>query len=109
MLYAYPPCSPSRVSTLLSFSAPHPDALTRALSSYIAQSPSSSSPSTSLTLTAAPTHFITGRPVTLFLDGKIYGEGAVGVALLRDGENDPSYRTKFVGVKRLGKAMRITR
>ncbi len=47
------------------------------------------STSTCLGLIAAPTHFVTGRVVTLFFDERIFGDGAVGLALLQ-GEQEAS-------------------
>jgi hypothetical protein len=49
--------------------------------------------------------------VTLFCDDKIYGDGAVGLALLQgeQGTKVPEVRTEFVGVQRLGGRMTITR
>ena len=49
--------------------------------------------------------------MTLFCDEKIYGDGAVGLALLQEeqGATVPEVRTEFVGVQRLGRRMTITR
>ncbi|KAF9556302.1 hypothetical protein CPC08DRAFT_765357 [Agrocybe pediades] len=89
----------SQIRSLLSFSSPHPDKFTHVL----AQNFQSSS---ALTLVASPTHFITGREVTLFMDGQIYGEGAVGLALVED--EKLSCATEFAGVNRLSGPMTIT-
>ena len=61
-------------------------------------------------LIGAPTHFVTGREVTLILDGEIYSEGAVGVAFLRHEQaSEPRSRTEFLGVKILSRPMSVTR
>ncbi|PPQ89255.1 hypothetical protein CVT25_001339 [Psilocybe cyanescens] len=94
---------PAHIQTVFTLSSPHPDTLTHVLSESLPES-------SALTLIASPTHFTTGRGVTLFLDGHIYGEGAIGLALLNDGtSNDaPSWRTEFLGVKTLSGPMTIT-
>lgn len=47
------------------------------------------------------------------MDGQILGDGAVGLAFLRDaGQADDapsSFRTEFVGMKKLSSAMTVTR
>jgi hypothetical protein len=90
---------------------PHPDLFTSALSDFWSSSKSSS---TSLGLVAAPTHFVTGRPVTLFSDDKIYGNGTVGhLALMRSEDNaedaPPKITTEFIGMQELGGRMVVTR
>ncbi|KAF8962282.1 hypothetical protein BDZ97DRAFT_1920569 [Flammula alnicola] len=107
-----------RIQTLLTLSSPHPDMLMRTLSEYLSSSNQGQNLATSLTLVAAPTHFVTGRGVTLFMDGQIFGEGAIGVAFLRDddvsrqkeniGDSGPTFRTQFLGVKRLSGPMTVT-
>ena len=51
--------------------------------------------------------------MTLFMNGQIYGEGAVGLAFLHDGEQaksrQSSFRTEFVGMKKLSGPMTVTR
>ncbi|KIJ99944.1 hypothetical protein K443DRAFT_132847 [Laccaria amethystina LaAM-08-1] len=59
---------------------------------------------TKLGLTGAPTPFITGRPVTLFHNGKIHGSGAVGVAL----SLGKAARMDYLGVKTFSKPVTIT-
>ena len=88
---------------------PHPDLFTSALSDFF--SSSTSSP-LSLGLVAAPTHFDTGRDVTIFFDDKIYGNGTVGLALMRsedDTEVSPKVTTEFIGLQKLGEKMTVTR
>ncbi|CAA7268452.1 unnamed protein product [Cyclocybe aegerita] len=87
------------IQTLLHFSNPHPDDFTQTLTHNLPRS-------TTLGLIAAPTNFITGRDVTLFFDGKIYSEGSVGVALLKDQKTRT--KTDFLGVKRLSGPMTVT-
>ena len=58
-----------------------------------------------LGLIGTPTPFITGRPVTLFHNGKIHGSGAVGVAL----SLGKAARVDYLGVKTLSMPMTITR
>ena len=58
-----------------------------------------------LGLIGTPTPFITGRPVTLFHNGKIHDFGAVGVAL----SSGKVSRVDYIGVKTLSKPMTITR
>jgi len=66
----------SQAHSLVYMSVPKPDLFTAALSNHF-------SPSTTfLGLVAAPTHFITNRPVTLFFDDRVYGDGSVGLALV---------------------------
>jgi len=107
--------SPSQIKTILTFSSPHPDKLTRTMSKYLLSSISNTHPPAYphyACLIAAPTHFVTGREVTLILDGEIYGEGAVGVAFLRHKQakiSEPGPRTEFLGVKILSRPMSVTR
>ncbi|KAF8899808.1 hypothetical protein CPB84DRAFT_1681063 [Gymnopilus junonius] len=99
----------SRIKALFSLSAPYPDTLTSVLANTLPNVPS-------LTLIAAPTHFITGRGVTLFMDGRIFGEGAIGLALLDepltvDGNKAEKITcsTDFIGMRRLSGPMTVTR
>ena len=107
--------SPSQIETMLTFSSPHPDKLTRTISRYLLSSTSNAHPPAYphyACLIAAPTHFVTGREVTLIMDGEIYGEGAVGVAFLRPEQakiSEPRSRTEFLGVKILSRPMSVTR
>jgi hypothetical protein len=88
----------------------HPDLFTSALSDFLSLSTSNS---TSLGLVAAPTQFVTGRDVTLFLDDKIYENGTVGLTLLKsEDEKDerlPKVTTEFIGLQKLGERMTVTR
>ncbi|KAF9522721.1 hypothetical protein CPB83DRAFT_864011 [Crepidotus variabilis] len=104
LLEALRSISPSDVHSLLHMSVLHPDLFLEGLSAGL---PST----TTLGLYASPTHFITGRPVTLFLDDRIYGEGSVGVALLRDNDNEaaiPTSSTEFLEAKKLAEPMTVT-
>jgi len=94
----------SEIHTVLHMSVPQPDLLTQTLSENV---PSA----TTLGLIAAPTHFVTGRGVTLFFDGEIYGEGAVGLALLKDKRAGgvPKQRTEFHGLHKLSSPLTVTR
>ncbi|KAF9345573.1 hypothetical protein BGX26_002975 [Mortierella sp. AD094] len=64
-------------------------------------------------LLASSTPFITGRPVTMFYDGKIVQDGVLGVSVVRDakdgkgGENRTS--VEYPTLAPLGPAMQITR
>ncbi|KAF5318778.1 hypothetical protein D9619_010756 [Psilocybe cf. subviscida] len=97
---------PRRIQTLLTLSSPHPDALTSTFSEYLNKQATASS----LTLIAAPTHFITGRGVTLFMDGEILGDGAIGLAFLRnEGQTEPpTWKSEFLGARKLSNSMTIT-
>ncbi|KAJ7211494.1 hypothetical protein B0H12DRAFT_1033472 [Mycena haematopus] len=65
--------NPDDIGTIIYFTDAAPEGLTNALARFPG--------ATKLGLFAAPTPFITGRPVTLFQGNKIYGTGAVGLAL----------------------------
>jgi hypothetical protein len=87
----------------------HPDVFTLALSDFFSSSTSST---TSLGLVAAPTHFVTGRDVTIFSDDQIYGNGTVGLALVKSEDNQevlPKVTTEFIGLQKLGETMTVTR
>jgi hypothetical protein len=58
---------------------------------------------------AAANPFITGRPFTLFQDGKFYSEGAIGVAFT--GENDMIVSTDASNLETLAgsPSMTVTR
>ena len=67
---------------------------------------------TKLGLVAASTHFISGRPVTLYRDGSFFGVGAVGVALLKEKANKNkivSAHVDFLGIRRLSESLTVTR
>jgi hypothetical protein len=87
----------------------HPDLFTLALSDFL----SSTSSATGLGLVAAPTHFLTGRDVTIFSDDKIYGNGTVGLALVKADDHKeeplPKVTTEFIGLQKLGERMTVTR
>ncbi|KAJ6620788.1 hypothetical protein B0H10DRAFT_2020620 [Mycena sp. CBHHK59/15] len=89
--------SPHEIGTIIYFSDAAPEGLSNALMDFRG--------ATKLGLTAAPTPFITGRPVTLFKDDKIYESGAVGVALkhLKSKAN-----VQFIGMKPLSPPMTVT-
>ncbi|PPR03342.1 hypothetical protein CVT24_012582 [Panaeolus cyanescens] len=93
----------SDISHLIYFTAPHPTQLTTALSSHLPHA-------TCLGLVAAPTHFITGRAVSLFMNGKIYDSGAVGLAFKRPTESQSRVKceTTFAGFQRLSNPMLVT-
>jgi len=101
---------PSKIHTLLYMTINRPDSFTVALSDFL--SSSTSSPM-SLGLVAAPTHFETGRDVTIFSDDKIYGNGTVGLALVKSEDDEkgtlPEVTTQFIGLQELGKRMTVTR
>jgi len=88
----------------------HPNDFTLALSDFLSSSTSSH---ISLGLVAAPTHFETGRDVTVFSDDKIYGNGTVGLALVKSEDDEkgtlPEVTTEFIGLQELGKRMIVTR
>ncbi|KAJ6508977.1 hypothetical protein C8R45DRAFT_969473 [Mycena sanguinolenta] len=65
--------NPDDIGTVIYFTDAAPEGLTNALARFPG--------ATKLGLFAAPTPFTTGRPVTLFQGDKIYGTGAVGLAL----------------------------
>ena len=95
----------SKTHSLVYVSVPKPDLFTAALSNHF-------SPSTTfLGLVAAPTHFITNRPVTLFFDDRIYGDGSVGLALVEKDKKRQvlELETEFVGSQKLGEIMTVTR
>ena len=97
---------PSEIHTVLYMTIPHPDLFTQALSDHFSLSTSTA---TSLGLVAAPTHFVTGRDVTLFFDDRIYGNGTVGLTFLNSkGKQVPDVLTEFVGLERLGGEMVVT-
>ncbi|KAI8595176.1 hypothetical protein EDD21DRAFT_420922 [Dissophora ornata] len=66
---------------------------------------------------ASSTPFITGRPVTMFYDGKVVQDGVVGVSVVKEvkkkaGESDDGKSKTFVeypSLAPLGPAMQITR
>jgi hypothetical protein len=62
-----------------------------------------------LGLIGASTPFITGRPVTLFENEKIYESGAVGVALLHTERLRRDHRLSFLAGRPISGHMTVTR
>src|ERR1700722_3453330 len=60
-------------------------------------------------LIASSTPFITGRPVTLFHNDKIYSSGAVGVALTGLQKDTPRPRIDFPELMAISEGLTITR
>lgn len=90
---------PEDVSCVLHFTDPAHEGLSLALNAL--------PKATKVGLVAAPTPFITGRPVTLFRNQSIYGSGAVGLALLR---TPVTSCVSFPGLKPItsGSIMKVT-
>ncbi|KAG1797877.1 uncharacterized protein HD556DRAFT_1355738 [Suillus plorans] len=65
---------PEDVSSILYFSDKAPEGIAKVLKATFPHS-------NELGFLASSTPFITGRPVTLFHDGEIYSDGAIGIAL----------------------------
>ncbi|KAG0142924.1 hypothetical protein CROQUDRAFT_661866 [Cronartium quercuum f. sp. fusiforme G11] len=94
---------PAEVKALIFFTASGPQPLLEGLQTAF--------PSAALLgLIAASTPFETGRPCTLFRDGWIGNDGAVGVALVNKAASTPVARPKayYHGLEALSKAMRVT-
>ncbi|KAJ6584799.1 hypothetical protein B0H19DRAFT_1106656 [Mycena capillaripes] len=90
--------SPGEIGTIIYFSDAAPEGLSNALGRFPG--------ATKLGLFAAPTPFITGRPVTLFKGDKIYESGAVGLALKHPKVDHA--RVQFLGMKALSSPMVVT-
>ena len=93
------------IDSIIFFSDLHPEGLSESLRAL-------PTTTTQLGLLAASTHFISGRPVTLYRDGSFFGEGAVGVALLKEKTNENklvSARVDFLGIQRLSTSLTVTR
>ncbi|KAF8156977.1 hypothetical protein B0H34DRAFT_657786 [Crassisporium funariophilum] len=94
---------PNHIDSLIFLSDLHPEGLCQSLHTL---------PRTrKLGLIAASTHFITARPVTLFQNTSIFGEGALGLALLTDGKKNQQASTShvyFQGVRKLADPMTVT-
>ncbi|KAF8208764.1 hypothetical protein K438DRAFT_2012730 [Mycena galopus ATCC 62051] len=90
--------NPDDVGTIIYFTDTAPEGLVNALTRFPG--------ATKLGLFATPTPFITGRPVTLFQDDKIYGAGAVGLALRRPKANA---RVTFLGMEPFCPPMLVTK
>ena len=95
-------CSPATIESIVFFSDLHPEGLVeslRALPPTTAQ----------LGLIAASTHFISGRPVTLCRDGSFFGEGAVGIAILKQTNKTVSSHVDFLGIRKISEVLTVTR
>ncbi|KAF9236457.1 hypothetical protein BU15DRAFT_76906 [Melanogaster broomeanus] len=62
-----------------------------------------------LSLVASSTPFLTGRPVTLFHDGEILSDGAVGVVLTSSSEPAPLVELSFPPLVALSPDLEVTR
>ncbi|KAK7048230.1 hypothetical protein R3P38DRAFT_2868125 [Favolaschia claudopus] len=89
--------NPDGVGTIIYFTDAAPEGLSNALTRFPG--------ATKLGLFAASTPFITGRPVTLFKNDKIYDSGAVGLALKH---SKPDARVQFLDMKPLSAPMLVT-
>ena len=93
------------IESIIYFSDLHPEGLNESLRAL-------PSTTTQLGLIAASTHFISGRPVTLYRDGSFFSDGAVGVALLKEKTNEKkmvSAHVDFLGIRRLSGSLTVTR
>lgn len=97
-------CSQATIDSIIFFSDLQPEGLCESLR---ALPPTT----TQLGLIAASTHFISGRPVTLYRDGSFYGDGAVGIALLKQPNENKivSSRVDFLGIRKLSEPLTVTR
>ncbi|KAG2131817.1 hypothetical protein DEU56DRAFT_813472 [Suillus clintonianus] len=91
---------PEDVSSILYFSDKAPEGIAKALKATFPHSHE-------LGFLAASTPFITGRPVTLFYDGEIYSDGAIGIAL-QPSMGHTSLTVEFPGLVDLTPDLRIT-
>lgn len=91
---------PEDVSSILYFSDKAPEGIARALKANFPHSHE-------LGLLASSTPFITGRPVTLFHDGEIYSDGAIGIAL-QPSLGHTSLTVEFPGLVDLTPDLQIT-
>ena len=97
--------SQASIDSIIFFSDLHPEGLSESLRVLPATT-------TQLGLIAASTHFISGRPVTLYRDGSFFGEGAVGIALLRQTNEEKkrvSSHLDFLGIRKLSGPLTVTR
>ncbi|KAF7346143.1 FIST domain-containing protein [Mycena sanguinolenta] len=90
--------NPDGIGSIIYFTDAAPEGLTNALAHFPG--------ATKLGLFAAPTPFITGRPVTLFQGDKIYGTGAVGLALKHP---RPETQVTFHGMEPLCPPMLVSK
>jgi small ligand-binding sensory domain FIST len=92
------------IDSIIFFSDLHPEGLIESLRAL-------PTTTTQLGLVASSTHFISGRPVTLYRDGSFFGEGAVGVALLKETKENKivSAHVDFLGIQRLSGSLTVTR
>ncbi|KAG2130666.1 uncharacterized protein EDB93DRAFT_1179731 [Suillus bovinus] len=91
---------PEDVSSILYFSDKAPEGIAKVLKANFPHSHE-------LGFLASSTPFITGRPVTLFHDGKIYSDGAVGIAL-QPSLGHTSLKVEFPGLVDLTPDLQIT-
>ncbi|KAL0576502.1 hypothetical protein V5O48_005477 [Marasmius crinis-equi] len=93
---------PDTVNQILYLSDPSPEGLVSTLRSRFPAA-------TQLGLLASSTPFITGRPVTLVHNGKVYEDGAVGVAFTAPKLSSELSLRLPEAVKPLGQEMTVTR
>ncbi|KAG0704823.1 hypothetical protein DFH29DRAFT_909971 [Suillus ampliporus] len=91
---------PEDVSSILYFSDKAPEGIAKALKAAFPHSHE-------LCFLVSSTPFITGRPVTLFHDGEIYSDGAIGIAL-QPSLGHPSLTVEFPGLVDLTPELQIT-
>ncbi|KAF8799701.1 hypothetical protein BYT27DRAFT_7342790, partial [Phlegmacium glaucopus] len=94
----------STIDSIIFFSDLQPEGLCQSLGAL-------PSTTTQLGLIAASTHFISGRPVTLCRNDSFFGDGAVGVALLKRTNESKmvSFRVDFLGTQKLSGPWTVTR
>ncbi|KAG1777207.1 hypothetical protein EV702DRAFT_1226200 [Suillus placidus] len=91
---------PEDVSSILYFSDKAPEGFAKALKATFPHAHEAG-------FLASSTPFITGRPVTLFHDGEIYSDGAIGIAL-QPSLSHTSLTVKFPGLVDLTPDLQIT-
>ncbi|KAG1743215.1 uncharacterized protein EDB91DRAFT_1126270 [Suillus paluster] len=91
---------PDDVSSILYFSDKAPEGIAKALKVTFPHS-------NELGFLASSTPFITGRPVTLFHDGEVYSDGAIGIAL-QPSLGHTSLTVEFPGLVDLTPELQIT-
>ncbi|KAG1822641.1 uncharacterized protein BJ212DRAFT_1263735 [Suillus subaureus] len=91
---------PEDVSSILYFSDKAPEGIAKALKATFPHSHEAG-------FLASSTPFITGRPVTLFHDGEIYSDGAIGIAL-QPSLGHTSLTVEFPGLVDLTPDLHIT-
>ncbi|KAF8799705.1 hypothetical protein BYT27DRAFT_7342793 [Phlegmacium glaucopus] len=94
----------STIDSIIFFSDLQPEGLCQSLGAL-------PSTTTQLGLIAASTHFISARPVTLCRNDSFFGDGAVGVALLKRTNESKmvSSRVDFLGTQKLSGPLTVTR